>query len=1056
VSLLKYWPTQANCLACIKPEAENPSDAVFLAVHQEMRFVKKSFATQQTEKKTQKQLLNEFLRDDPSGRVILPILGESGIGKSHLVRWLDVQLRQRKDKERRLVIRIPKSSSLKSVLGRILDELKGPKYERIRSQLQSAREEMDEIGAKQAIRGGLLAAIERKYETAYRRKVKARTNGDNLSQQDELWIGHGDARALPALLDDPATQKLFIQGTPSRPGIISELVRHVTKDTSVNDAPRRQFEREDFLVPAELADEVKEAGQIAGKYLQRLGRENTKSLDDAIGLLNQIVDDAIEPLATPTDTSLAELFYEVRRQLLAEGRELVILVEDFAVLAGVQKALLDAIIREGESSGKTEACVIRTALAVTDGYFGNLDTVESRAVHGWYLHSIEEESDDKVVDRIGNFVAAYVNAARIGPQNLEEYYADSANTTKPVPQALEYIEPENDDLEMLAAFGKSADNHSLFPFNQSAIRELADWKLRDTEGRLRFHPRSIINEIILPVVKDYRADFEQKAFPPDQFLGFSPTQIDADLQTEVGQKESDRERSRQYLYLYRFWGNDPHKISDAKIPAKVYEAFGLEVLDENAESIKPPPSLAGTSVEKPETKSRGSRTTPVPTSETQEPKPVQEFLEKLDAWRGGGILGQGDAIRIRKWMNEHLMYSINWEAELLRQIKPATDTFANRIYLPRAKGNKSDLDKAFIVVAEDQAFGETDVANAIYFAVRAMLRYDHYGNWDFKTADSDYAAIANFVDRHLESAIDWIRSHYKMVEGDPVPALTQALLWQARLLNVESAHRADDPSLLAAVFQSDLPELHRDDDEDWNVFLEEMASQREYLRIEILERTAAWQGTTGKTPYAVDATQILDSVHELKKTWIVTTGFPTPPTSAPDELKRMNEHINQLARSGASKVEKRRKRIANQSQLIVEELGKDYDKNQLVSDLEEVCALTQQHGLMGEVTVPQIKKLLEEFKQARAKEVGKQVDQIVNNQDLGSQMSAIATLDIQTLEQLARFCEWCAKFLKERLGKAKSQIITWTQEVVESKKSEVDAILADMETAAKPFSGDHQ
>jgi len=125
MSLLKFWPTEADCLECIKPEAENPSDAIFLAVHQEMRFLRKSFKTDHAEGKSQEQLLTEFLRDEPSGRVILPILGESGIGKSHLVRWLKIQLQQRQDHDKRHVILIPKSSSLKSVLGRILDGLVG-------------------------------------------------------------------------------------------------------------------------------------------------------------------------------------------------------------------------------------------------------------------------------------------------------------------------------------------------------------------------------------------------------------------------------------------------------------------------------------------------------------------------------------------------------------------------------------------------------------------------------------------------------------------------------------------------------------------------------------------------------------------------------------------------------------------------------------------------------------------------------------------------------------------------------------------------------------------
>ena len=564
MKLLNFWPTEANCLDCITPEAENPSDAIFLAVHQEMRFVRKSFHTDHAEQKSQTQLLNEFLRDEASGRVILPILGESGIGKSHLVRWLKVQLQQRADSERRHVILIPKSSSLKSVLGRILQGLEGPRYEDIRGQLRAAREQMDSISAKQRIRAELLAAIERNHTVAAERKQKSRETGAELRKQDQLWCGHGDPRALPSLLKDPATEILFLQGTSSRPGIISELARHLTNDTTEADSPRRQFERADFLIPEELACGISEASEIAKNYLNKLQKTtSTKSLDEAVELLNGIVDDAIAPLATPADTSLSELFYEVRRQLLKEGRELVLLVEDFAVLAGVQRALLDAILREGQVAGKAEACMIRTALAVTDGYFfsANLETVQTRAVHGWWIQTGENENEDIVTDKICDFVAAYINAARIGSRNLEDFYSHSTNLGKKAPNALECLSLEPDEISLLSNFGRSVDDYSLFPFNKSAIRTISDWRLRDQQRRLRFHPRSVINEIILPVVKDSRVNFEQGRFPPEMFLGYPKSKISADLTSEVSRKERDPLRRDQYLYLLQFWAGQPERLA---------------------------------------------------------------------------------------------------------------------------------------------------------------------------------------------------------------------------------------------------------------------------------------------------------------------------------------------------------------------------------------------------------------------------------------------------------------------------------------------------------------
>lgn len=1061
MSLSKLWPTEANCLTCIKPEAENPSDGVFLAIHQEMRFVRKSFETNQSERKTQRQLLNDFLRDDPSGRIILPILGESGVGKSHIVRWLDVQLRQRDDRDKRHVIRIPKSSSLKSVLGRILNGLEGPRYEEIRTQLRAAREQMDDISAKHRIRAELLSAIQRKYESAMERKGQVKATGDKLGTEDVLWVGHGEPRSLPALFDDPATQKLFIQGSPSRPGIISELARHITKDTGESESPRRQFEREDFLIPDELADDIREAGVIAGKYLERLQRTtNSKSLDDAVRLLNSIVDDAIAPLATPADTSLAELFYEVRRQLLADGRELVLLVEDFAVLAGVQKALLDAIIREGETGGKTEACTIRTALAVTDGYFEGLETVKTRAIYGWRIEVIDDEDDDATVDRIGNFVAAYVNAARIGAEKLEGHYSVSRNTTKPAPNALDYIEAEGKAFSLSAEFGLSADGYSMFPFNRSAIRELADWKLRDSYGRLRFHPRSIINEIILPVVKDYRSDFERGAFPPHAFLGYPPTKIAADLQVEVLQLENDPDRRMQYLYLFRFWGGNPNRIDKANIPAGVYEAFSLQILDPKASSITPI-SLRGPAIgDKPSGPSISIEPFGLDAApegdDDSEPEQIRKLIQVLDEWRGGATLGQADANRIRAHINTHILHAIDWEAELLRPIKPATDTYARRIYLPRAKGNPPDKEKAFVLVAEDSDFENVATANAVYSSIRAMIRNEHYGTWDYPGSESDYAALANFIDQHVESSARWVRSRYKSVDGDPVPALTQTLLWQARVLNIARAQRGDDVSLLAAVLELDADRVDKDDDEEWNSFVDNLASMRARLRDELLERTAAWQGTTGKTPHAVDATQLLGPVQELKSTWKVTAKLPSASSIMSDDMKQIYEHVQHVSRVGPVKVESRRKRIAEQSKSILNELGNDYDKNELTRDLDEVCALAQQYGLTGEVTAQQFKKMTEDFRSARAKEVSKQADSIVNSPDFGSQLSAIASLDIHTHSLLIRFTETCSKFLKERLGKADSQIVAWTAEVVETKKAEVDSILEELQSSAAPYAGEVQ
>jgi hypothetical protein len=1062
MSLLKFWPTEADCLACIKPEAENPSDAVFLAVHQEMRLIRKSFNSEASvpEPKTQRQFLNDFLKDDPSGRIIVPILGESGIGKSHLVRWLDVQLRQRDDSEKRHVIRIPKSSSLKSVLGRMLNGLKGDRYEQIRKQLQSAREQMDDISAKQRVRAELLSAIQRNYAAALERQAKAKLSGDKIGNKDTLWLKHGDPRKLPALFDDPATQKLFVVGTKQRPGIIFELARHVTKDTSEANTPRRQFESLDFQIPKELEKDLSEAGVIASSYLRNhlLKTTNLKSLDEAVDLLNSIVDDAIAPLATPQDTSLSELFYEVRRQLLADGRELVLLVEDFAVLAGVQKALLDAIIREGEVGGIREACMIRTALAVTDGYFSNLETVKTRAVNGWWIESGENDEETEIENRIGDFVATYVNAARLGVKRLDAFYSKAANAAKKVPNAVESIGSEENESSLLDGFGKSASGYSMFPFNQPAIRTIANWKLRDARGRLRFHPRSIINEVILPVLKDYRGDYESGTFPPDFFIGYSQNRINADLNSEIRKLVSDQVKRTQYLYVLEFWGDHPEKIADAKVPLAVFKAFGLEPLNKDAVFVKPielkPITIEGLGISSTgnvEKQIGGGIPSPSKLEVDQEPAPVKDFLERINTWRSGGILGQNDANRIRGWINTHILNSVNWEAELLRPVAPATDTYVRRIYLPNAKGNLPDLDKAFLVVATDLEFTDAEVANQVFKAIRAMIRSEHYDGWNYKDADSDYIELMNFVEPYLYRAVEWVRLHYKNIEGNPVPAVAQSLLWQARTLNVDFAHRNDDVNQLNAVFATPPLINERDDDDQWNSFIDLMNERRNVLIGELVDRLAAFQGK-GKTPHAIDATQLLGTIQVFRQKWALSEEFTKPLSGATDELKQIYEHITMLSRFGTSKIENRRTRITEQSKQIIAELGTDYNKNELIRDLLEVCDLSEKQGVLGVVGVSEVRKLAEAFRSASVVDIGKQVGAIINSEDFGIRMSAIASLDIKTHAFLVEFTDKCAKFLKERLGKAAGQIINWGDDVVESAKQSVDEIFVQLEVATRPYS----
>ena len=124
MSLSRYWPTRDEVNRCIKAEAESASDAVLLAAHQPMRLLRRDEGSGVESQVSEHDLLEAFLSDDlPQGTLLMPIMGASGAGKSHLIRWLAAQLGRDPRARHMHVIRIPKSASLRGVVELVLEPL---------------------------------------------------------------------------------------------------------------------------------------------------------------------------------------------------------------------------------------------------------------------------------------------------------------------------------------------------------------------------------------------------------------------------------------------------------------------------------------------------------------------------------------------------------------------------------------------------------------------------------------------------------------------------------------------------------------------------------------------------------------------------------------------------------------------------------------------------------------------------------------------------------------------------------------------------------------------
>ena len=1055
MSLADFWPTEKNVLECIKPEAENPRDEVFLAIHQPMQLEKRHFDNGSKSSVSEQDLLKAFLTETlPEGTLLIPIVGAAGIGKSHVVRWLEVQLRQRKDSDKRHVIRIPKNCSLKSVLRRILEGdgkkgsgLQGKQYEHIKKQLLTAREKLTGIQSEELVISHLLIAIRTRVADAKTRKAQAKAGGNKVDPEDEKWIGVGDDRKLPSLLKDPETQKLFLN-SKSRLGIITQLTRQLTEDSTSDELPRNRFEAVDFEIPEELQGDISKAGEYAQKYLRNLGRSDGRALADAIELLNTIVDEAIAPLWSPTDNSLSEIFYDIRKELLEEGRELVLLVEDFAVLAGIQGALLGAMVHHGIADGEQLACTLRTALAVTEGYLKDFETVKSRSQYAWHILETPNEEEHQTVARMCNFAGAYLNASRFGAEGLIKYLKDDSTDQSWVPDFLEQSSLSGDESKQLESFGRCQHGRSLFPFNVNAIREIAFLKMRDADGNLMFKPRTIIKDMLIPVLKDHRTQFLNESFPPaTKLLDYGRSEIDTRIRNQVKEVQRDKHLQERLFATVRFWGGNPSRIEELNIPEGIYNAFTLPAISEGAVPVAPaiqkplPKSDDGIATTKDEKKQINQ---PVDVETPKVPPELQKRFDLFRHWAGGQDLTQNEANNLRGAILDLVLTTVDWKAELL--FEEHSNLVRDWVYLPRSRGASTcTVENACIVVATDAEFSNDDLP--VINLLHAVVRHRHYKGWNYDEADEDFSRLANFIDRAGPRLTKWLTANYRGLKENPVPVLTQTLLVSGRLLNIENSHAQEDASLINAVF-TETETQFESGTTPWEQLRADSQERRAAVRNELLDRVAARQSSTGQI-YAVDAASILNEIKSLKANWKIERALDK---SADKELA---SYVRSISRDLDKAAKQRRTQILTEWSKVENELGQTPDKKALIEEARRLIELGKQHSLKPPVgSSADLGRLVDEFYEASVSTCLEQIVKIQKDESGGPLLSALARFDETTLELLIKFTVQFGAYATDVVSKIDGTLKTLGDDIVASAVKEFEEELDSIEQAIPKTTGD--
>ncbi|WP_437269622.1 protein DpdH [Stutzerimonas balearica] len=517
MSLINYWPNSEHISQCIRTEAEELADHVLLAVHEPMQLLRVGSGVEL--ECTEDELLEHFLKVERP----IPIIGRSGVGKSHLIRWVEAQLKLRPQSANWHIVRIPKNASLRQVLEILLAGLEGEEFESARLRIRSVGEMLKVEEVADLLLTFMSQQLQRlntqvTKEVAYYRdnpQAIEQLSGNKRDRWRDIRAHTTPGCGLSELITDPNFKKSLLNPKHCIYQFASRLTQGATD---------QELSRNDYQIAAEDLDfsfNLDDLSQSARQYVSRAQlNTNREAQATAAGVLNAVLGEstrtAFRHLFSFNGGSFLDLFKDIRRTLKRQDRTLVVLVEDMAAISAIEDVLIDSLLEEAVRDGKQELCTLRSAIAVTDGYQGYLrrqDTIKTRAHYEWIIRD-HGESREQTLERIFDFCGRYLNAARHGSANLKASWLERSAEVE-WPQLWEDSEGPPEELQ---SFGYSPSGVPLFPFNRNAISALADHYCVHNE-ELKFNPRQILNQIVLRVLRDHRKACQEHRFPSAEFAG---------------------------------------------------------------------------------------------------------------------------------------------------------------------------------------------------------------------------------------------------------------------------------------------------------------------------------------------------------------------------------------------------------------------------------------------------------------------------------------------------------------------------------------------------------
>ena len=736
------WTAQ-KLSSIINVEALSIERPVFLATHVPFDKIIYLDSPKNISDTSEERLLDELVeRAKIDEHIFLVVQGMAGSGKSHLIRWLYERYEALSSPDDEVVMLIERAnSSLRQTLLQIIqhDQFDSTRFTEQIERIKKATNQLSDDALGDTLLHWLSVGS------------KENTDIDVAMNKAERHRKRIDPYVGDFLLNPKVREHLKQDGGP-----IERLLRHLSSgkhSTELDTENNPIFEADDFEFKPDQLRAIKEGGYEATEKLANRVSRKDAGRQYLAAYLNALVGYAIQQTTQISIDDLKSLFFDLRKELKAQGKSLVLMVEDISVFTGLDEGLVDVMVTQHTGGDMQKSlCRMTSVVGVTDAYYRDAfpANIKQRIKHRITLNADSTGASKSTylfnnIDDMAMFVSRYLNLLRMPLSDFKKWSDEGCEPTA-IPNAClgcEFRERCHIAFGTVALDGEDGGRDSgLYPFNKNLLRVISN--NLDTTERSKT-PRTLLQltEYMLghgPTIQDGTFP-DEKPLPdlkPVPFNHFNHIKANAS-------READRlERFMMY------WGDgsvDETTLNGIKtiggIPTYAYEAFRLPVIDGQKSPRKDLPVI---SIPRPESPNNEGEDPPAPAITFKD-----DVFENIHRWRrGDGILKR--FADIRSIWYRYLKNRIDWDGYHV------THTQLDRFKAPQ-------------LVVEDQ--GTRAQGNQLYFErsdelaefFEALTQIDNYYSELPPARLSHYLLILEqWLDQYESLIVQYVKTPYRKRE----------------------------------------------------------------------------------------------------------------------------------------------------------------------------------------------------------------------------------------------------------------------------------------------------